>query len=315
MAVKRYGLLLFASLSEVAGCSRVTLDATSPEPAKDGSVDSSAPSDSSAPMLACPSPALAAGDTAETVQVGSAGRSFVLHVPSTYDGRKPAPLIVEFHAQGGSGSLERMGSPYPTHTDPEGIVMAFATGLAGPSGTAWNIGPCCVANVDDIAYARKLVAQVQTKACIDTRRVYAVGVGLGGAMAYHAACHAADVFAAVASTGFDLLRENEADCKPSRPITVISFRGSDDARVPYEGGPASLASGMPITLLGAQATFRKWAQVNQCTDSPSAEDSNDCSTYSACQGGVEVLLCTKPGDGQAANNPGVSWSVLKRHTL
>src|SRR5512147_903891 len=50
----------------------------------------------------CPSPALPSGDTSETLQVGSVSRSYVLHVPTTYDGRKPVPLIVDFHGIGGS---------------------------------------------------------------------------------------------------------------------------------------------------------------------------------------------------------------------
>ena len=38
--------------------------------------------------------------------------------------------------------------------DPEGVIMAFPDGLKGPAGTGWNVGPCCVAGVDDVAFAR-----------------------------------------------------------------------------------------------------------------------------------------------------------------
>ena len=105
-----------------------------------------------------PSPVLKAGDTNKTIQVGSQSRTYVLHVPAKYDGSKPMPLVVDFHPLGGSGPSERSGSPYPAQTDPEGVVMAFPTGLSGPSGGAWNVGPCCVANIDDVAFARALVA-------------------------------------------------------------------------------------------------------------------------------------------------------------
>ena len=129
------------------------------------------------------------------------------------------------------------------------------------------------------------------------------------------ACRAADLFAAIAPSAFDLLEETVDDCKPSRPITVISFRGTADVLVPYDGGSSSLVPGMPVTFLGAQATFKKWAEIDQCTDLPSQVDSNGCSTYSACQGGVEVELCTKQGGGLEAGNASVAWPVLKRHTL
>ena len=61
-----------------------------------------------------------------------------------------------------------------------------------------------MANVDDVAFARALVAQVSTTACIDPKRVYATGFSMGGGMAHYLACHAADVFAAVAPASFDL---------------------------------------------------------------------------------------------------------------
>jgi polyhydroxybutyrate depolymerase len=305
-------LVLLGSLGLVlgiAGCSRATLDAVAPIPVTDGS------GDGGSGTVTCPSPALQAGNTNETVPFGSTSRSYVLHIPAKYDGSKPAPLILDFHAQNGSGSSELLSSPYPAQTDLEGVVMAFPTGLKGPGGAAWNVGPCCVANVDDVAFAKALVDQVRTTACIDPKRVYAVGFATGGGMAYYLACHAADVFAAVAPAAFDLLEENVGDCKPSRFVTVISFRGTADPLVPYAGGASSVVPGMPVTFLGAQATFSKWAEIDQCTDSPSAADSNGCSTYSACQGGVEVVLCTKQGGGLEPGNATIAWPVLRRHTL
>lgn len=134
-------------------------------------------------------------------------------------------------------------------------------------------------------------------------------------MSHYLACHAADVFAAVAPAAFDLLQENIADCKPSRPITVISFRSTSDPIVPYAGGHSAVVSGMPITFLGAKSTLEKWGQINGCTGSPSAEDSKGCSTFSNCEDGVEVALCTKQGGSHEPGNAAVGWPVLKRHTL
>ena len=169
--------------------------------------------------------------------------------------------------------------------------------------------------MDDVAFARALVAQVSATACIDPKRVYAAGFSMGGGMAYYLACHAADVFAAVAPSSFDLLQENIGDCQPPRPITVISFRGSADNLVPYEGGSSAVVPGMPVTFLGAQATFQKWAEIDQCSGPPSAPDSNGCSTYANCQGGVEVVLCTKRAAARNRPTPAIAWPVLKRHPL
>jgi polyhydroxybutyrate depolymerase len=177
------------------------------------------------------------------------------------------------------------------------------------------MGPCCVADVDDLAFARALVSDIESVACIDPDRVYAVGVLTGGGMVHHLACEAADVFAAVAPAAFDLLAETVDDCRPSRPITVISFRGTEDTRVPYEGGASSVVPGMPITFLGAEATFDRWAQIDRCTGSPSEEDGDGCSSYSACSGGVEVMLCTQQGGGEEPGDADIAWPVLERYSL
>jgi polyhydroxybutyrate depolymerase len=294
-----------------SGCRRADLYVVTGESASDGGT-----TDQSEEPVVCPLlPPLQAGDTSETLQVGSVSRSYVLHVPSTYDGRKPVPLIVDFHGIGGSGLSELTGSPYPEVTDPEGVIMAFPDGLKGPLGTGWNAGPCCVADVDDVAFAKALVAHVQSTACVDPGRVYAVGILTGGGIVYYLACRAAEVFAAVAPAAFDLLEENVDDCNPLRPITEISFRGTADPRVPYAGGASYLVPGMPITFLGAKETFSRWAQLDRCAGSPSQEDSNGCSSYSGCQGGVEVVLCTKQGGRDDPGDASVAWPVLKRHTL
>ena len=127
--------------------------------------------------------------------------------------------------------------------------------------------------------------------------------------------HAADLFAAAAPAAFDLVEENVAECVPSRPITVVSFRGTSDPIVPYDGGYSPVVPGMPITFLGAKGTFEKWGSLNQCTGTPTAEDEQGCTTYPDCQGGVEVVLCTKQRGNHEPGNAAVAWPILKLHTL
>lgn len=263
----------------------------------------------------CAKASVSPGDSPQTLAIAGRTRGYVLHVPPAYDGSKPVPLVLDFHALGGTGTSELSSSPYPAVLDPEGVIQAFPDGLRGPAGTAWNVGPCCVEDVDDVAFARSIVAHVQSIACIDPTRVYAVGVLTGGGLAHYIACHAADVFAAVAPAAFDLLAENVDDCTPQRPITEISFRGTGTSRVPYEGGASSLVPGMPLTFLGARATAERWASINGCDAVPSAPDENDCITYPGCEAGVEVILCTKEGGREDPGDPNVAWPVLARHHL
>jgi polyhydroxybutyrate depolymerase len=257
----------------------------------------------------CPAGAAKPSEGKKTVLVGSTSRTYYLHVPTKYDGTKPAALVVDFHGLGGDGTSEAGSNPYKAVIDPEGVVSAYPDGANGTNGTGWNLGPCCT-TTDDVAFAKALVQDVEKLACIDPKRVYAVGYSLGGGMVHVLACQAADVFAAASPAAADLVKDNVDSCKPARPITVFTFRGTADTAVPYAGGSIGT-----LTNIGAQATFQKWAAINQCTGSPSAEDSNGCSTYSSCAGGIQVTLCTKQGGGHDPGTASVSWPVLKKYTL
>ena len=306
-----FGVLCLVGSSN---CGRADVYAITIEPTGGGGAGGSGAGGQGAAPATCPPSQVQVGDTTRTVQVDAVSRSYVLHVPAAYDASTPVPLIVDFHGIGATGQDELASSPYPAITDPEGVVIAFPDGLAGPLGTGWNMGPCCVANVDDLGFTRAMVADIESIACIDPNRVYAVGVLTGGGKVYDLACNAADMFAAVAPASFDLLQETVDACTPSRPITVVSFRGTDDARVPYEGGPSSLVPGMPITFLGAEATFERWAEINGCTGAPSAQDSHGCSFYSGCTG-VEVGLCTEEGGREGPGDASVAWPILERYSL
>jgi polyhydroxybutyrate depolymerase len=262
-----------------------------------------------ASVVSCPSTALAPGNSTRMVQSGGKSRSYVLHVPSGYDGKAPVPLLVDFHGHGGTGESQRNDSPYPKVVDSEHVITAFPTAIGD-----WNMGPCCADDVDDIGFARDLVAAVEQLACIDPKRVYASGFSMGGAMSHQLACRAADVFAAVAPAAFDLLEEHLATCKPQRPITVIAFRGTNDTLSPYDGGLSDLVR--PIHFLGAVGSMKKWAELNGCTGNP-ADLGNNCQGYTAaqCPGGVEVQVCSKMGGGHEQGNATLGWPVLKRHQL
>jgi polyhydroxybutyrate depolymerase len=264
----------------------------------------------------CEGLSAAPGDSERTIQVGNVTRSYILHVPSAHTGEDPVPLIIDYHAVQDTGETQLETSPYPAVTDSEGVIMAFPSGLSGPAGTAWNVEACCVDNVDDLAFSKEMVSDIATIACIDLSRVYAVGKATGGGMAYHLACHAADVFAAVAPSSFDLLVETVPQCVPSRPITVVSFRVTENTLIPYDGGYSTAVPGHPITFLGAVATLEKWAEINGCTGM--ASDAQDgCQSYapSQCEGDAEVWLCTSPGTESQNGNPSIAWPILKQHRL
>jgi polyhydroxybutyrate depolymerase len=263
--------------------------------------------------VTCPSTAMPPGDSTGMVMVGSTPRVYYLHVPDSYTGQAPVPLVTDWHPILTNASFERGNSGYEQKGDEEGFIVAWPEGIDN----AWNVGPCCTTSrdVDDVGFARAIVADISSKYCVDPKRIYAVGYSMGGGMSFKLACDAADLFAAVAPAAFELMEEDEWPCNPSRPITVIAFNGSADLIVPYGGGASNPPNGLPITIhfLGAEGTFMKWQQLDGCSGTPAK--SGDCTTYTQCKDGVEVTSCIKQGGGHDTGDPNVAWDTLKRFTL
>ena len=86
--------------------------------------------------------------------------------------------------------------------------------------------------------------------------------------------------------------------------------------MPYDGGATQPPNGLNVTVtfLGAVGTFQRWAELDQCTGSPSAADANGCSTYGTCQGGTQVTLCTTEGGSQWGSAE-LGWNVLQAHPM
>lgn len=265
--------------------------------------------------VVCPLQPLSPGDETREIVVGDMGRTYTWHIPSTYFGTSPVSLVLDFHPMDLGPEWEQSNSGFRELSDQEGFIVVWPHGVD----TTWNLGPCCTASrtVDDLAFARAIVRQLSTHACIDPRRVYAVGTSIGAGMAYYLACQESEVFAAVAASSWDLLRDSDVACQPSRPVSEISFRGTDDTIVPYAGGATSPPGhpDMSMEVVGAEATFEKWASLDNCVGTPSTADANGCSTYSDCQDGAEVTLCSISGAGQTTGDATLAWGFLKRHPM
>lgn len=277
-----------------------------------GAPDEPASSDeepaSSGASPGCSAGTVTPGDQTVSVDVAGTMRSFILHIPSSYTGDSPTPFIIDFHPLGGSGGQEQQASGYQNIADQEGFPIAFPNGID----SAWNVGPCCTnsRDVDDVGFALAIVDYVATSACIDEKRVYSVGFSMGGGMSHYLACNAADTFAAVAPAAFDLLVPEEQPCSPARPISSLTFRGTQDTTSPFNGGPGP--SGR-ATFRGAYGGFEAWQELNGCNDVNTVD--GDCTIYTECDAGVEVGLCVAQGGGHAYGDANLAWSFLRRFTL
>jgi polyhydroxybutyrate depolymerase len=231
------------------------------------------------PTLA--SGALAPGDYARTIEFQGRQRDWILHVPPGYDGATPVPLVLDIHGLSSNNQQQRGVSGIGAVADREGFLVVWPNGW----NAAWNAGVCCGnTDLDDVAFLRDVVARTAGETRVDPQRVYATGISNGGAMSQRLACDAADLFAAAVPTAFPLPFADFADCRPSRPIPVLTVMGLTDKLVPYEGG----------AFASAADTFAFWRDQNGCTGEKVTVPYGvaRCETFSQCDAGVEVGLCS-----------------------
>ena len=75
-------------------------------------------------------------------------------------------------------------------------------------------------------------------------------------------------------------------------------------------------NGLDVTIhfLGAEATFKRWADLDGCTGMPT-DTGGGCMTYSECKAGAAVTLCTTQGGSHDPGDPNVGWEMLKKHPM
>jgi polyhydroxybutyrate depolymerase len=236
---------------------------------------SSGPSSSVEGSLGCENGTLDSSVTHADVEFDGTRRSYELHVPVSYDGRVPVPLILNFHGLTQTGDAQRAQSHMDDKADQEGFIVAYPNGI----NNAWNSGPSGSNVADDVGFTRAVVDDLGTRGCINLKRVYATGMSNGGGMSHRLACEAADVIAAVAPSSGQLALDPNA-CAPQRPIPLMHFHGKNDTVARYEGVPAMIQA---------------WADRNGCTDEPRVtyqEGDVTCETADQCDADASVTLCT-----------------------
>jgi polyhydroxybutyrate depolymerase len=261
------------------------------------------------PATSCASPSsLSAGNQEFTLEHDGERREFILHVPPNLDPAVPVPLVVDMHGLTSSAGAQAGLSGWRAKADEEGFIVAHPQGL----GNSWNGGDLCCGSsqnggVDDEGFIRAMVAKIQADGCVDPRRVYATGLSNGGAMSHLLACNAADLFAASAPVS---MGNGTRPCQPSRPISVVMTRGTQDTLVNFNGG----------LFPSAQADFEQWAELNGCQGEPEQVDEL-CQAFSDCEAGVEVKLCALSAGHVLYDNrqnfsvPDTVWATFERQTL
>ena len=245
------------------------------------------------------------GDHAFAMQHGGLTRTYVIHVPPSYNMASPAPLVVLLHGGGANADLSGNEPTYglKAKSDSEGFIAVFPNESGKSSG--WNAGDCCGAararNVDDAGFIRKVVDNVFRQMSIDRSRIFIAGISDGGMMAYRMACEVPALWKAVAVIA---ATDRTHDCSPATPVSVLHIHAKDDPQVPFAGAARPDAADKPSAprAMSVTDTASKWAQLDGCAAQPRHildKDGAYCEAYGYCRGQAEVQLCVTATGGHS----------------
>ena len=229
-------------------------------------VDPNAPD----PSPGCGSPA-ALPDGEVEVQVGDATRGYTLRKPASYDASKPWPLVLALHPN----------ETAPSYWDATSGERAFRTLLADK---ALLVLPHGRLNADgkndwrgdvplDLEYFEALVTELESKLCVDLKRIFAAGFSGGGSFAGALGCYRPDIRAIAVGGAVIYFEEQDCTGTPAAWITI----GDEE-------------------LIQGRIDYRDFFRTDAgCSETTTTVDPEPCIAYACPDPARPVHFCSHPG--------------------
>ncbi len=222
-------------------------------------------------------------------------RPATVRAPTDWDGVSPLPALFVVHSYGATGTLQ--DAYFGATGRPEPMVIILPDGTPDSSGARfWNAADACCDfqndGVDDVAYFRRLINQVEEAFPVD--RILFLGHSNGGFMSHRMGCELGDRITAIASLAGS---NEERPCADSRP-DVLQIHGTLDETILYETNSWTL---------GAEDSMRLWADAAGCDGTTSAGTADYVlevdgaetvkTAWTGCSDGFDGELWTLEGGG------------------
>ena len=258
-------------------------------------------------------------------------RTYLLHVPASYDPSTPTPLVIALHGfiQWPANLMEM--SRWNDLADEQGFIVVYPSGTGLP--IRWQAGPDSAGDGGvpvDVRFISDLIDALAREYNVDPTRVYANGLSNGGGMTFALSCELSERIAAVGMVAGAYFYPWER-CNPSRLVPAVVFHGTDDPIVPFQGRPAG-RWGAPLPSI--PEWVERLAHRNGCDASPeklatrgavSGVRYTGCAadlvfytvdggghTWPGAKGGMERLVAHTTQDLDATR---VMWDFFVQHPL
>jgi polyhydroxybutyrate depolymerase len=237
------------------------------------------------------------GDFTKTVVVSGVTRTYLLHVPASYQATQPSAAVLLFH--GGQGSATTIGaitssSPggFSAFADQKNFIAIYPDSVSG----TWDDGRATITNrTNDVAFTAAALDAVALDYNIDSKRIFATGISNGGMLTHRLGCELSKRLSAIATVAANMPSDIVAGCNPEQALPVAVFSGDADPVMPYAGGTVVGPVGGSVTSTTATVAF--WVNKNlaalSSTTALADVDPADGTT-------TDLLRYTSSGSGEVA---------------
>ncbi len=220
------------------------------------------------------------GDYSESLDVEGTERTFLLHVPPSYQPDSPIPLVFNLHGRTDTAVRHQDMTQLNAKADQAGFVIVAPQAIDEPP-TWWGAVPTEIGD-PDMDFIDALLALLQAELNIDPQRIYATGFSNGASFANRLACSRSEIFAAVAPVSGGHV--GYYDCDAEYAVSVLAIHGLNDSIIPFEGNQNN-----PLVYDWVEA----WAERNGCNTVPNSSRPNKevtLESWGNCNGDNVVAL-------------------------
>jgi poly(3-hydroxybutyrate) depolymerase len=207
----------------------------------------------------------------QTIMATGKNRTFIIRMPTGYDGKKPTPAWFLFHGAGGGamsfeggfgGTLSKMAADKAIRIFPQAY-----------GGNTWSRD-----ENDDVLFMDALVKWLDEKVCYDKGAVFASGQSSGAYFSHRFACDRGNIVRAVGTNSGGERKERPMDCK----IGVSSWTDTG-------------LSDNPGHVMGTRQAAEVWRKLAGCSAETEPVQPAPCKAFKGCKPGYAVHHCEHPG--------------------
>jgi len=234
-------------------------------------------------------PALAEACSDPCTIDGPNGGDYAVLEPDGWDGVSKLPVLIWFHGWQRTGKYVLGNKRTGGVTRKKGVLLVAPNGV----GKSWSM-PAWTGRQgrDELAFTRKLLADVKRRWPVDENRIWIAGFSLGGSMAWYIACtmgSEADAFFPVSGVFW---RPHPDTC-PDPAENLAHVHGTADTVMPLDGRRFGdgVAQG---NVFQSTAILRTAQGFGEAPDRHVAEGNRQCDIWADPATGRSLELCLHP---------------------